>query len=291
MAKTTFKSIRTKLISNTMLMISLIFILVLSAITVMNVRAVHKNVEKAEQNIRSSLIAKGKTLANNNAMAMRGMAEDNAFIAIQTLVSSTVRDDDDIEYGIFTDDSRIAWVNASSKNPSGKVQSPDPLTDPLSQWAHNLRSLSYKEISYGNQQYIEFAAPVIFEEDVLGVIRYGFNTRSMNKALREAFENGRQTRNQTILVLLFLGGFSLGISYLVVRHLASAITKPIGALVRSTKDISEGNYQPRIKPESNDEIGNLAADFEAMRQTIKKYTDHLQELLDEKLLRQTDRCP
>ncbi len=283
-----FVSIKTKLVSNTMLIISLIFILVLSVITFMNIDTVNKNVQKSEHNIRNALIAKGKTLANNNAMAMRGMAEDNAFTAIQTLVSSTVRDDPDIEYGIYMDDSRIAWVNASSHNLSGMVRSPDPLIDPLSQWAGSLKKLNYKTVNYGNQEHIEFAAPVVVYDEILGVIRYGFSTKSMHESLEEALENGIRARKQAIGVLLLLGVLSLTVSYLIVRRLATAITRPIGLLVQSANTISEGNYDFAIQSESNDEIGNLAKNFEKMRGTIKIYTDHLQELVDEKMQQVND---
>ncbi len=283
-----FISIKTKLVSNTMLTISLIFILVLSVIIYMNIQSVNKSIQKSEHSIRNSLIAKGKTLANNNAMAMRGMAEDNAFTAIQTLVSSTVRDDPDIEYGIYMDDSRIAWVNASSHNLSGMVRSPDPLIDPLSQWAGSLKKLNYKTVNYGNQEHIEFAAPVVVYDEILGVIRYGFSTKSMHESLEEALENGIRARKQAIGVLLLLGVLSLTVSYLIVRRLATAITRPIGLLVQSANTISEGNYDFAIQSESNDEIGNLAKNFEKMRGTIKIYTDHLQELVDEKMQQVND---
>jgi len=283
-----FVSIKTKLISNTMLIISAIFIMVLSVITFMNIQSVNRNVKESERNIRHSLIAKGNTLANNNSIAMRGMAEDNAFTAIQALVSSTVKDDSDIEYGIYMDDSRMAWVNASSENPSGTVRGTDPLTDPVSKWAGSLESLSYQTITYGDQELIEFAAPVQVYDEVMGTIRYGFNTRSMHEALHEAYQNGIRTRNQAVAILLLLGVLSLGVTYLIVRHLAAAITRPVQSLVESANTISRGNYNIEIYSESNDEIGNLAEHFEAMRTTIKQYTDHLQELVDEKMQQVND---
>ncbi len=286
--KEKFVSIRTKLITNTMLIISVIFILVLSVITFMNVQSVNRGIKKSEHNIRNSLIAGGNTLANNNAMAMRGMAEDNAFTAIQTLVSSTVKDDPDIEYGIYMDDSRIPWVNASSENPSGIVRVPAPLTGPISKWAASLRSLSYQTITYGNRELIEFAAPVVVYDEILGVIRYGFSTWSMNHALREAYENGIQARNQAVTVLLLLGVLSLAVTYLIIRRIAAAITRPIGSLVQSANTISQGNYNIEISSESNDEIGNLAEHFETMRVTIKQYTDHLQDMVDEKMQQVND---
>jgi len=285
-------SIKTRLISNTMLIVSIIFILVLTAISVMNIQNVNKNVKKLEQNIRNSLIAKGKTLVNNNSMAMRGMAEDYAITAIQHLVSSTVKDDPDIAYGIYMDQDRIAWVNASSQNISGKMHNTDFMNDPISQWAGALTTPAYQNITYGEQEIIEFAAPVMIideeETEIMGVIRYGLSTDSMQQAVREVIENGHHERNHAIAILLLLGIFSLVLTYLIIWRLAATITHPIRSLVESTKVIAQGNYDVEVIPESDDEIGHLAEDFEVMRITIQKYTRHLQELVDEKMQQVND---
>ncbi|RKZ49037.1 MAG: hypothetical protein DRR16_26220 [Candidatus Parabeggiatoa sp. nov. 3] len=292
MKKEKFVSIKTRLISNTMLIVSIIFILVLAAISVMSIQNVNKNVKKSEQNIRNALLAKGKTLVNNNSMAMRGMAEEYAITAVQDLVSSTVQDDPDIEYGIYMDTEQRAWVNASPTNPSGKMDSADFMNDPISQWAASLTTAAHQNMTYGNLEIIEFAAPVMLideeESEIMGVIRYGLSTHSMQQALKEVLENGNSERNQAIGILLLLGIFSLALTYLIIWHLASTITHPIGLLVQSTKVISEGNYDVEVQRESDDEIGSLAEDFESMRVTIQKYTQHLQDLVDEKMQQVND---
>ncbi len=282
------KSIKTKLVGNTMMIVSLIFILVLSFITFINVQSVNKNITKTEQSIRNSLIAKGKTLANNNSMAMRGMAEDNSFTAIQTLVSSTVKEDKDIVYGIYMDDNRMPWVYAEANNPSGIPDTTDPLDDTLSMWAIGLKKPDHKIHTYKNEEVIEFASPVMLDEKPVGVIRYGISTSSMHKALQDALADGIRTRNQMIIVLLFLGFFSLTITFLIINRLAVRIARPVESLLNSSKIMADGNYNTPIMSESNDEIGNFANHFEILRLTIKKYTDHLQDLVDEKMQQVND---
>jgi HPt (histidine-containing phosphotransfer) domain-containing protein/HAMP domain-containing protein len=283
-----FVSIRSKLITNTMGLISVIFVILLSVITASNITTLNKNIEKSKKSIQNSLMAKGKTLAENNSLAMNGMAEDNAITAIQTLVASTVSGDDDLEYGIYMTAGRVPWVTASKTNPKGVPKDNTPLDDSLSQWASNLKKLEFKQHSMEKRTIIEFAAPVGDESNILGYIRYGISTRSMEKAIEEALSAGRATRNQSILIILAMGLISLLIGYLVVKQLAARITNPIGSLVDSSKIIAEGNYDVCVKAESNDEIGNLSRHFEAMRATIKKYTDHLQELIDEKMQQVND---
>lgn len=283
-----FVSIRTKLVSNTMILISGIFIIVLSVTTFLNVQSINKNVQNSKKNILSSLLAKGKTLVKNNSLAMSGMAEDNAFTAIQSLVSQTVKNDDDLLYGIYMDNTGLPWVNATKDNPDGQPKDREPLKDSISIWCKNLTAENQKAYNMEKTEVIEFAAPVEVSGEILGFIRYGVSTQNMQNAIRSVQINGQLIMFQTLSVLVFLCLISLLCGYVIVKRIAEKITKPIGSLVNSTKVISEGNYDIAVKEESNDEIGNLAHHFESMRSTIKKYTDHLQDIIDEKMQQVND---
>jgi signal transduction histidine kinase/HAMP domain-containing protein len=271
-----------------MIMITVIFVLVLSVITVMNILSVEKSINKSKKTIMNSLVAKGKTLVKNNSMAMTGMAADNSFTAIQDLVSSTVKDDDDMVYGIYTNESNVPWVFATSENVSGVVNNPEPLTDSISIWASGLKDVTYRSYMKNKTEVIEFAAPVISEGEILGFIRYGVSTKKMYQSINEALADGATTRNQSIAILILLCLASLASGYFVIRKVARKITNPIASLVNSTKVIAEGNYNIEVKSDSSDEIGNLSNHFESMRSTIKRYTDHLQEIIDEKMQQVND---
>ncbi len=281
-------SIRTKLISGTMLLISVIFILVLSIVITMNIMGVEKNISKAKESIHSGLIAKGKTLVQNNSMAMSGMAEDNAFTAIQTLVSSTLKIDDDLIYGIYLNDAMIPWVHSTIQNPDGVVIDPKPMTDSISKWAFSLSAVAFREYTLDGTGVIEFAAPVISGEEKLGVIRYGISTQKMKDQIRVVLADTRAARNQSILVLILFCLISLITGFYMIRKFADKITKPIELLVKSSETIANGDYNQSISVLSNDEVGNLAHHFELMRTTIKRYTDHLQDLIDEKMQQVND---
>ncbi len=272
-----FVSIKRKLIINTMVTISLIFLVVLSVIIIKDIRSVNKSIKKSEHNIRNSIVAKGNTLANNNSMAMSGMAEDNAFTAIQNLVSSTVKDDPDIAYGIYMDTDNMAWANASSENPSGVPGNSVMFEDEMSRWAGSIDKLSHRIHTGDNDEVIEFAAPVRVYEEILGFIRYGISTKVMHEALEEALADGNRIRNQTIAVLLFLGFLSLIGGYLIVIRQSARITQPIASLVDSATTITEGNYNIPVESDSNDELGLLVSDVEKMRLSIKDLTENLEE--------------
>ncbi len=279
-----FTSIKTKMVSSSVMIIFVLFIVVLAVITYINIINVNENVKKSEKWIHTALIAKGSTLSNNNSMAIRGMAEDYAFTAIQALVSSTVKDDDDITYGIYMDVSQMPWAYADQNNPLGVPKDKKPLSDMITQWVAKLKILDHRIHNlYNNHEVIEFAAPIYVDNELSGWIRYGISTKSMHRAIKDVRENGRRSRNQMILILSLIGLFALVSSFFIIRSQASKMTKPINNLVEFSKIMSEGNYNVTVQVTSNDEIGQLADQFESMRVTIKKYTNHLQELVDEKM--------
>ncbi len=278
-----FVSIRSKLISYTMLLIGGTFLILLSVIVASNIISLRRNMEKAQNQIRDALFAKGKLLAKNNSLAMDVMAQDNAFTSIQGLVASTVADDNDLVYGIYMDRDLNAWVFADAENPKGIPKSYEPLSDSISLWARALFAPDYKEFTLDTISVIEFAAPVGAPDEILGFIRYGISTASMKTMIGEARANARASMLQAVIIITATGLFSLLIGYMVLQKLASRITLPIGALVESSRIISEGNYDVAVHPQSNDEIGRFAEHFESMRKTIKRYTDHLQILIDEKM--------
>ena len=286
-----FVSIKQKFITNVMVTMAIIFLVVLAVITVMNINAANKNLAKSESFIKSSLLARGKILVQNNSIALKGLAADNAFTAVQNLVSSTVNGDPDIVRGIFTDAENHPWVNCTVDNPEGAPESFEPLSDSIDIWVKGLKEDSVftkkfysKALDSTGSEIIEFASPVLDEYgQVLGFIRYSLSTKSMNATIAETRADATMARNVMIFALVVIMGIAITITYFLVRSLAIKITKPIGSLVQSAKLIAQGDYSIEVVAESNDEIGKLSEDFDEMRKTIKKYTEHLQDLIDEKM--------
>ncbi len=260
-----------------MITISIIFIVVLSAVTVINIRSVNENILKSERNIRNSLTVRGNTLINNNSMAMTGMAEDNAFTAIRNLVSSTIKDDPDIVFGIYMNAKHVPWAYSTPANPSGVPQNNAPLEDENSEWAGSLKKPDHRIHRHQGKEVIEFAAPVFVEKQISGFIRYGISTEAMKKLLKETLSDGIRTRNYMIAILLCLGSGSLAVSYFIVRRLSAKITRPIDSLVKSARTIASGNYDIPVTSDSNDELGLLVSDVDKMRLAIRELTENLKE--------------
>jgi len=274
-------------------MMGTIFLLLLIVITSLNVSTSYKNLASSEQFVRNSLDARGRILVRNNSIALKGLAADNAFVSIQELVSSTVNSDDDIVRGIYMDADRMPWVNASSANANenGSPQSMAILSDSIDIWVSTILKDTVETKVFTSSQFdtsgndlIEFAAPVFDNYgNLLGHIRYAFSTTSMLNTLETVRSNAISARTTMILVLVVLMIIAIAVTYFLVESLTNKITKPIDSLVLSAKRISQGDYSVEVVPESNDEIGKLSHDFEEMRITVEKYTNHLQDLIDEKM--------
>jgi HAMP domain-containing protein len=232
---------------------------------------------KSEDSIRSTLRDKGQLLVKNNSQALKGMVDDNAFSAVQDLVSSTVRDDIDMVYGIFMDVDMQPWVHARPGNEEGTVDGSN-LEDDVSQWAASITQMSDRTVELNDIEGYEFAAPIVVDEEILGFLRYGFSTERMKKSLAEEAKLSEETLIQTMGILVLVGIFAVSVGFAATRQVAKRITEPLSELTSAAETIAEGDYSSEVVVDSDDEIGVLANNFETMRSTINKKMSDLATL-------------
>ncbi|MGM0442575.1 MAG: ATP-binding protein [Fibrobacterota bacterium] len=287
-----FVGIKQKIIRSVMLMIAVIFVVIFAVLLFQNITRNQRALENNKEEIIANIKAKGQILAKNNSTALRGMIADNSFTAIKDLVAATVNGDSSIVRGICMNSGRIpmAYAVAGKKTDVGY----DPLEDGLSQWVvswFEANKVDVVDTAYTAGQELdsidvfEFAAPVVdpTTDATLGYIRYTLSAEPLRSAIAQAeAEAAREIRMMILLLaILMIGAFAL--AYFVLSPIAVKISSPIIDLVESARVISDGNYNVEVKSQSNDEVGMLSDTFDDMRQTIKKYTEHLQELIDEKM--------
>lgn len=282
MQKTT---IRKKLIRTSLVVLVPALLVLTLMVAALNVWVSGRNQSASASRIEASLVAKGRVLAANNAQALQGMAEGNAFLQIQALVASTVQGDPDVVYGSFMmRDSSLPWAVADEGDSAGRLAKADTLKDTGLAWALAQTSLAMRRIRGQAGEVIEFAAPVGLEgEPAIGWIRYGLSTRSMEEAISVDARQARIALLQIIGMLVLLGGGALAVSLKQFQAQAAKLSKPIQELASAAEIIKGGDYRKPVMVETDDEIGELAGTFEAMRQTVQQYTEHLEELVAAKM--------
>lgn len=277
-------SIQRKLLRGTMGVLLPAFLVSIAIVVFLSIAQSHENSYATEKYIRGALQAKGKLLVDNNAQALSGMVADNAFLSVQAIVSQTVRDDEDVIYGIFMTNERQAWVFANDKNPEGTVDGQVILDDSTAKWASTQGKSGTR--SFQNSQgmeVIEFASPVVVDGEITGWLRYGMGTDNLRKALLENREKANAALVRLIGILLALTILALVVAFFMAKRQSKNFSRPIQELNAAAVIIAGGNYQQAVTAVSDDEVGDLAVSFEHMRQTVKNYTEHLEDLVNEKM--------
>ena len=113
---------------------------------------------------------------------------------------------------------------------------------------------------------------VVFPVDVLGQhygsVHYGLSLDFLEHARRDLLIQG----GLIALVSLVLGSFLLlAVGYWLTRHLAS--------LAEASSAIAAGNYKTDLPLASNDEVGQLTANFQKMTQAVESRVNQLAEHL------------
>ena len=120
------------------------------------------------------------------------------------------------------------------------------------------------EIAKGEIETFDIAFPV--EDGLLGTIHVGVKKSYIDAKV-----------SQTIFILLFsiFGVTILGI--IVVLILANKIIQPIIYLTERANKISQGELKDKVKVNTNDEIAQLGAALERLRESVKLALDRLEK--------------
>jgi len=276
------KSLRQKLIVTTMATLVSAVLLALTTVAFLENKTARANLDAVEVHITNALNAKGSILATNHALAMRGFGEHNAFMDIMSLVETTVREDEDIVYGLFLGVDEEGVVGFST------------FVDPESLAGKDLDSDRWKQLgivlgaggpgegkrtveAYG-QGVWEFSAAVVSEGEQLGSIRYGLTTEPMHKALSQARDDSFSSVVNAMAVLAFLGFVVGALGFGVIRKQAGRITRPLAVLSDAANAIASGQKNVQVSIDSGDELEVLGESFNTMVGDLEKAQGELEGL-------------
>lgn len=87
---------------------------------------------------------------------------------------------------------------------------------------------------------------------------------------------------RTVDQFLMISGTILTISIVLILFIARTISLPLSKLTKQVIQIGKGNYDSKIDVKSSDEVGELATNFELMRQSINEVNLGLNKIVDDR---------
>jgi signal transduction histidine kinase/HAMP domain-containing protein len=116
---------------------------------------------------------------------------------------------------------------------------------------------------------------------IFGAVTIGFQVDQFHELARTgvALINGQlQEHISASIIIITLTCLMVGIS---AWALSRGITRPLGLLMEGSREMASGFTGKRVEVKTNDEIGQLAADFNMMAEELERRKDRLLSTLDE----------
>jgi two-component system NtrC family sensor kinase len=125
-----------------------------------------------------------------------------------------------------------------------------------------------------NNWYIAAYEPIRgYNGDILGILYVGI--------LEQKYTDIKNQTMQAFLVITFVG---VVISIFIALYISRRISKSVGTLAKASKQLAGGNLETRVARTSNDELGDLADNFNFMANALRERDDKLKEYAKKKIM-------
>jgi signal transduction histidine kinase/CheY-like chemotaxis protein/HPt (histidine-containing phosphotransfer) domain-containing protein len=277
------RSLKQKLLRVTLSIVVSLSLATLACVAFMQYRLSTDSARDTEHLIRESITSKGRVLTANHALALRGLVEDNAFSDVSELVEKTVVADPDVLYGLFVASDGRPWAYVSSAK-GATTSDPKRFKDiGLSERDANVQAATQRKVRLFGQQVLEFAEPVVYGDEVLGTVRYGFSTDRMHTELRAAEARASHTLLTTLFMLGALALLNTLLGVVLASRASKHISQPLTALTEAANTIAEGRRDVRVTVNSDDELELLAGAFNHMLEVNQRAFEQLEEAMERAL--------
>src|SRR5690349_6705091 len=119
------KTLRARLLQIVVTTMLLTGVVSLSAVAWVNYVIEGERLSDIERHIEEAISGKAATLVTSHALALKGLVLDNVFSDVRGLVSSAVRDDPDVTYGLFIGSDGKPRAYVSPKHAGSEDKIPD----------------------------------------------------------------------------------------------------------------------------------------------------------------------
>jgi two-component system chemotaxis sensor kinase CheA len=265
-----------------LLVIGIVGVATLVLVAILNTQASARYLSTVRMHIEEGIKSKGRVLTENQALAMRSLVLDNAYLDMQRLVERAVKEDGDLVYGVYVSSEKQALAYCRRGVPCGA----DKLVDKdiwrslgLIESDLQVASLQVRQTTRLGQDLLEVAMPVRGEErEPVGTIRYGLSTKRMQDALVAAQMDASVQLRRSLLLIGAIVCFSTLLGLLLSRIQAVRITRPVSDLTEAARKLASGDRTVRVSIHSGDELEALGGSFNRMVEDLAASYSQLEEM-------------
>lgn len=276
------KSIRNKFLATMLLVTTVVGVATLALIVTLSAKSSSRQLQAVQGYIEEGIRSKGLVLTQNHALALRGLALDNAFLDMQQLVERAVREDSDLVYGIYVNSDRetLAFDQRGTAAFKEKILDKSAWrTLGLSETDLVVKAPAVLHANRLGQDLLEVVVPVFGEgHDIIGSIRYGLSKSRMHNALSRASAESRSQLVRTVLIVGSMVALATALGLLLSRYQAGRITKPISDLTNAAESLAAGHRDVRVDITSGDELQLLGTSFNKMVEDLDASYRDLEQL-------------
>jgi signal transduction histidine kinase len=245
--------------------------------------------------IKDGLMERGRSLARNLA----SNSEYGVLIGNQEILSQLVNGaikEEDVLYAVI--------LNEEGEGLAGARSEQLPILPPRSAQREQLRKVSWSDsttrayrIHWGGEEFYEITYPVktqeikrgreeigLTVEETLGTVTTGGNEKIIGLAA-VGMSLSQKRVNATIINILrsiaILTGLVILVGIGMTIFLVKVIAGPVNQLATAAKRIAEGDVTSQVTIKSRDEIGELAASFNRMAESIQQRENDLRHHAEE----------
>ncbi len=221
----------------------------------------HEEIARSTAQLREATIERGRLLAESTAASMENAIAGYDFAFVAQTAQALRERTDDLAYALVA-------------NASGRIV---VHTDPQQVGkTYEAEAGATVRTSSSDPNVIEIAHPIELGSKRWGTLVLGFDLRPLQAQAARAMLRGQRlvlgATTTALLVAMVVTVFGLTLSVFLSRRLL----RPLRDLAADAEAIARGQLERPIRvPETSDEIGFLARQFEQMRQSIRTYVAEL----------------
>lgn len=268
------RGLQAKLVRSIVILIGSVGIGLLLLVALLLLWLSNRNSTELEDQIGKTLISKGRTLADGQAVTFKGLATENALTDMHNALVNLRSIDDDIAYGLFVGPKGQPWAYTSATRPSQLLGPDSPFPQiraeavasdiGISPSALLAEKSEIRKLAVAGQEVWEFTAPVVDAGRLVGTLRIGVSTRRMRDSLgdRRRTESAALKGALAFVGILLLGALAVGV--LGALRTARRIATPIAELTDAAERLALGERQIQVQIRSHDELEALGEAFNRM---------------------------